>query len=216
MDLNYEKINLHDYITADTKNSFESRNFPAHSVIYKEGEHPSGIFFITDGLVGLTYQSKNGAESLLRIFTSQSFLGHRSLFSNEPYHATATTLHETRALFIPKEKAMEMLLSNKELMVAFIKLLSRDLKNSEIRFRDMIGKRVESRVIEALFYLKKRHPDYVWTRREIGEFCGAKTETVSRVLTKLEKEGHIIKEGRKVLFRDEENFVKLFSDDEEN
>lgn len=216
MDLNYEKINLHDYITADTKNSFEARSFSAHSVIHKQGEHPSGIFFITDGLVGLTYQSKNGAESLLRIFTSQSFLGHRSLFSDEPYHATATTLHETRALFIPKEKAMEMLLTNRDLLIAFIQLLSRDLKNSEIRFRDMIGKRVESRVIEALFFLKKRHPDYNWTRREIGEFCGAKTETVSRVLTKLEKEGHIIKEGRKIHFRDEQEFLKLFSEQDEN
>lgn len=213
MDLNYEKINLYDYITADTQNSFESRNFPTHSIIYKEGEHPSGIFFITDGLVGLTYQSKNGAESLLRIFTSQSFLGHRSLFSDEPYHATATTLHETRALFIPKEKAIRMLLSNQELLIAFIQLLSRDLKNSEIRFRDMIGKRVESRVIEALFYLKKRYRNYNWTRREIGEFCGAKTETVSRVLTKLEKQGHIIKEGRKIHFRDEDEFLKLFSDE---
>ena len=76
--------------------------------------------------------------------------------------------------------------------------LARDLRIAEERFNDLTGKRVINRIIESLVFLKKRQPEYQWTRREIGEFCGAKTETVTRVLTRLEGEGLIVKDGRDI------------------
>jgi DNA-binding MarR family transcriptional regulator len=81
-------------------------------------------------------------------------------------------------------------------------MLARDLRISEERFNDVTGKRVTSRITETLIYLKQHHPTYQWTRREIGEFCGAKTETVTRALSKLEKRGLINKVGREIHLND--------------
>ena len=74
-----------------------------------------------------------------------------------------------------------------------------------MRFAGITSKKVTSRIIESLIFLKNRYPEYKWTRREIGEFCGAQTETVTRALTKLEKEGLIKKSGRDIIIVDEEN-----------
>jgi CRP-like cAMP-binding protein len=72
----------------------------------------------------------------------------------------------------------------------------------------MTSKKVASRIIESLIFLKNRYPSYKWTRREIGEFCGAKTETVSRVLGQLEKSQLIEKDGRDILILDEKKLIQ--------
>ena len=66
-----------------------------------------------------------------------------------------------------------------------------------------MSKRVSGRIIESLIFLKNRYPAHHWTRREIGEYCGAKTETVSRVLGDLERSKVIEKVGRDILILDE-------------
>ena len=88
------------------------------------------------------------------------------------------------------------------MLMHITQMLARDLRIAEERINDITGKRVTSRIIEALIFLKNREPDYVWTRREIGEFCGAKTETVTRTFSVLEKKGLIIKDGREVSIPD--------------
>ena len=75
-----------------------------------------------------------------------------------------------------------------------------------------IAKTVINRIIESLVFLKHRQPDYQWTRREIGEFCGATTETVTRVLTKLETAGLITKDGRDINILDVHKLLE-FSED---
>ena len=81
--------------------------------------------------------------------------------------------------------------------------MAKDLAIAEKRLGKMTSEKVFTRIIEALIFLKNKHPDYNWTRREIGEFSGAKTETVSRVLSQLEEKNYIIKNGRKIQIKNE-------------
>ena len=209
MDDNYERVDITAYLCDESKKLVHGKTYKSGETIYNEGECPKGIYFLEDGLVALTYISINGAESLLRVFTQGNIFGHRSLLASEAYHASAVTLKESRVLFVPKENAERVLRKNPELMMRVIKTMALDLKNAEIRLRDMTGKKVSGRIIESLIFLKHRNPEYSWTRREIGEFCGAKTETVSRVLGQLEKKSLIKKDGREIILLDEEGLLDL-------
>ena len=107
-------------------------------------------------------------------------------------------LTDVKLIYFPFESAEAILAKCPKMLLHISQMLSRDLRMAEERFNDLTGKRAINRIIESLLFLKQRQPDYQWTRREIGEFCGAKTETVTRVLTQLENDGLIQKEGRDI------------------
>jgi CRP-like cAMP-binding protein len=185
-----------DFLSEEEKKTVLRREVKKGDVLYREGESPRGLYYVCSGLFGLTLLSENGAESLVRVFPSCSYLGHRSLLADENYHATAQALKTSEVIFFPKEIALKLFKQNPNVLLAIARLMAIDLKNAENRLNDMVGKRAFARVAEALIFLKHKNEEFPWTRREIGEFCGVKTETVSRVLSELEDQGHIKKEGR--------------------
>ncbi len=201
-------LNLRELLTDDQRKRLVSKTYRVGEKVYSEGESPRGMYFLKSGILALTYISVNGTESLLRIFTNCSIFGHRSYLSQGNYHATATVLKEAEILFIDEALCQEILTTNNEFLLRMAKNLSIDLKNAENRLRDMVGKRASQRVIETLIYLKHQTPDFPWTRREIGEFCGVKTETVSRALSDLESKGLIAREGRSIEIVDEEKLIE--------
>lgn len=205
---NYERFDLYQFLEGRLSDYASPREFSQGTTIYSNGDCPNGFFYLRKGLVGLVYISPQGAESLLRIFAPFTFFGHRTFLAEEPYHGTAIALKDSEACFISEEKAQKMIHDFPDLRDHFLKVLSKDLRKAENRLRDMTSKKVASRIIESLIFLKNRYPSYKWTRREIGEFCGAKTETVSRVLGQLEKSQLIEKDGRDILILDEKKLIQ--------
>lgn len=199
MKLNLQnKCDNHFELSQELKDFGHERFIPRGNVIYSKGDKSNGLYYVKKGLVGLINLSPNGNESLLRIFGQKFFFGYRSLLPQENYHATTIALTDVKLIYFPFRDLESILKQFPEVILHLSKVLSRDLRIAEERFNDITGKRVISRIIESLIFLKHRYPDYQWTRREIGEFCGAKTETVTRALSQLEKEGYIQKEGREI------------------
>jgi len=185
------------------------KKFKRGDILYNKGDSSRQLTYTLSGIVGLVNLSSNGHESLLRVFGEKFFVGYRSFLVDEDYHATAVALSDGELLIFPYQNAEEILRDLPELFLHISRMLARDLRIAEERFNDITGKRVISRIIETLIFLKQRHPSYQWTRREIGEFCGAKTETVTRALTRLEKEGLIKKEGREIVLGDIQSLLNF-------
>jgi len=200
-------LNLKECLTEDQRRRLVSKTYKVGETLYREGESPRGMYFLKNGILALTYISENGTESLLRVFTNCCILGHRSFLCHDNYHASATVLKESEILFIDESLSNEILEENHKLVLSMSRNLAIDLKNAENRLRDMMGKRASQRVIETLIFLKHQTPDFSWTRREIGEFCGVKTETVSRALSDLESKGFIHRQGRSIEIIDEEKLI---------
>ncbi len=201
-------LNLKELLTEEQRKRLVSKTYKVGETVYREGEFPRGMYFLKSGILALTYISENGTESLLRIFTNCCIFGHRSFLAHGEYHASATVLKEAEILFIDESLSQEILAKNHEFVLRLAKNLAIDLKNAENRLRDMVGKRASQRVVETLIYLKHQTPDFPWTRREIGEFCGVKTETVSRALGDLENKGLIAREGRSIEIIDEAKLIE--------
>jgi CRP-like cAMP-binding protein len=166
--------------------------------LYNKNEKASSFYFIESGLIALTDVSPNGNESLFRIFSDEFFIGYRTFAEGDTYHASAVALADTIVYRLPFSSLEQIQELYPEVLIHLLKMLSIDLRISEERFNDLTGKRVMSRIIDTLIFLKQRRPDYQWTRREVGEFAGAKTETVTRSFTALEEQGLINKDGRDV------------------
>lgn len=185
------------------------KKYKKGDILFNKGKSIKQLTYTLNGIVGLVNLSPNGHESLLRVFGEKFFVGYRSFLVNEDYHASAVALTDVELLTFPFLSAEEVLANAPELFLHISRMLARDLRIAEERLNDITGKRVISRIIETLIFLKQRHPTYQWTRREIGEFCGAKTETVTRALTRLEKEGLIRKEGREIILADIQSLLNF-------
>ena len=187
----------------------EDEFFPKGSALFAKGARGKGLYFLKNGTVGLIGFGINGDDTLLRVFGANSILGYRSLLRREKCHATALALSNVSALFFPVEDESKLLFQFPELFMFLSRTLAADLRTAEERLRNLSGRPVLFRVVESLVYLKQSNPDYLWTRREIGEFCGVRTETVTRALGKLETKGLIKREGREVKIIDFEALAEL-------
>ncbi|MCB9091449.1 MAG: Crp/Fnr family transcriptional regulator [Halobacteriovoraceae bacterium] len=176
----------------------ESRehHFKRGEIIYHEGDTPQNIYFIESGLVGLFHIAESGKETFLRVFGTNSILGHRSYFANEPYHATAIALAPSLLISITKEECSRICRESPSLLKEVTSQLAKDLKTAELRMAGLQDKSVHQRIAESLVFLKLKHPDHTWTRKEIAEYSGSTFETVARAMSLFEKEGLIKKQGR--------------------
>jgi len=174
--------------------------------IFYEGNQSHGLFCVYTGKIKLSKLSENGKEQIIRFAKESDILGYRSLFSDEPYQATAVAIEDSLICLLPKDKIFNLLKSNPKMSWKTLLLLSNDLKKAENHLTNLAQKSVIERIAEALILLHSTFGfenrstilDVKLTRTEIGEIAGTTTETTIRTLAKLKKEGLIILNGKKI------------------
>ena len=189
------------------------KNFKRNEIIYHEGDNPENLYFLTSGLVGLFHISEEGKETFFRVFGKDDIFGHRSYFANEPYHASSVALSPVTISIISTEECNRICKEHTSLIRNMTSMMAKDLGKAELRMAGLLDKTAHKRISESLVYLKLKHPDYVWTRREIGEYSGCTFETVTRVMTILEKRNLIEKTGRDFNIINPEKLLSLTEDD---
>jgi CRP-like cAMP-binding protein len=152
---------------------------------------------------GLTKVTHSGNESLLRIFKPGQFFGHRSLFSEEPYHASAKCLEPTLILAVRREKVTETFDAHPRAYYFLSRALAKELRRAENRSVLVSEAHITERVAAALLLFKKLYPEHLWTRSEIANYCATRTPTVIKILSELEKQGAIIQQRRHIEIKDE-------------
>lgn len=165
--------------------------FKAGQNIFYAGNDPLGIFNISSGLVKLEVTSPSGAAHTLRLIGPGGTLGYRSLFANEPYHATAIAVDDCELCFIPKAEILAIFKSYPDLAMKLLTHISKDLRQAEEKWMDQMDKGASERIAEAVLFLQDHFSHQNWTRREIAQWAGTTPETVIRTLAQFEKEGLI-------------------------
>lgn len=184
------------------------RHFKRGDIIYHEGELPEYLYFIKSGIVGLFHISESGKETFFRVFGNDDILGHRSYFAEELYHASSIALSPVKLTLISKQECERICAENPSLLKEITKNMARDLGQAELRMAGLLDKTAHKRISESLVYLKLKYPEHTWTRKEIADYSGSSLETVTRVMSILEKKSHIEKQGRDFKIY---NYKKLLS-----
>ncbi len=174
-------------------------NYKSGQTIFYAGNDPLGLFTITSGLVKLETVSPSGSAHTLRLIGPGGVLGYRSLFANEPYHASAVAMEDVEMCFIPKTDVLGIFKQFPEAAMKLLSHLSKDLRMAEEKWMDQMDKGASERIAEALLFLQDHFAHNGWTRREIAQWAGTTPETVIRTLAQFEKEGIIDQsDGRQI------------------
>lgn len=178
-------------------------------IIYRPGEQPKGIYMMDSGLVGLLFLTESGKEHLLRFFRQEQFFGHRSLFSDEVYHAQALALEPSELRLIPKNVVLEILKAHPELFEDVARVLASELGQAERQRVMILENQILPRVAQALIYLKDIEPSHNWTRQEIANFTASTVSTVIKAMAELESMELIKQSGRVFEIVDRQGLLSL-------
>ncbi len=129
--------------------------------------------------------------------------------AGEPHHATAVALDESEIVTVSKEAIRNAIEVFPKVALFILEAVSKDLRHAELSRVSMADKDVIGRVAESVLYLRERFPEHQWTRREIAEFCGSTTPTVIRALSRLQTEGIVRQNGRKIEILNRQALIDL-------
>ncbi len=172
------------------------RTLKKNEVVFNQGDKATKFTFVNKGLVKVIRSLKPGQEMILRIATEGEFFGIYAIFAEQVYSVRAVTEGEVTLVEIPIEPFFSFLDKHPEIYRRFLKLSSQNSQKLMRKVPEMALTRIESRVAKILLNLTQKigyKKDRLYqlemplTRKEIAAMAGTTTETVVRVLGRLEK-----------------------------
>lgn len=196
-----------------------SNMFKKGQTLFVEGTPPYGLYCISEGNIKITKTAHNGKEAIVRIAKAGDVLGHRSIFTDQSYSATATAIEDTKVCFIDKKYILKLVQKEPSIACNLIFKLGRDLGMSEDKVASFSQKNVLERLSEVLLLLKGSHGiekengefliDLRLTRDELAAIVGTATETVIRFVSELKEEKIIAQDGKKIIILNEDKLLEF-------
>lgn len=187
--------------------------------IFFQGNPPFGLYCISTGKIKVSKIGNDGKESIVRIAGPGDILGHRSLFSKEPYTATATVIEDSAICFLDKNFIYSIIKSRPEVSLQLIERLSKDMGMAEARSASMSQKSARERLAELFLHFIKSYGEEIQNgdvklniklnRDEIASIVGTAHETIIRLISEFKSEGILRQEGKTLIVIDQEKLVEF-------
>jgi CRP-like cAMP-binding protein/CheY-like chemotaxis protein len=192
-------------ISADKK----SKKYKKKEIIYREGDNPYYLFFISKGKVKTYRTHEDGKEFIVGLYNEGDFIGYLPLLDESVYNETAEAIEPCELHLIPKSDFNSLLTANRDVSAQFIKILTNEVLEKEERLIKTAYSSVRKRVAGALLELNKRYNtdkknsfSIAISRDDLAQLVGTATETVIRTLSDFKDEGLIESKGSNITLLD--------------
>ncbi|WP_052248472.1 Crp/Fnr family transcriptional regulator [Chryseobacterium taiwanense] len=185
----------------------ETKIFKKGQMVFSEGDQVSYYFQITEGKVKLNNYNEEGKEFIHNILGKKQSFGDSLIFLDKLYPMNAVCLVPTEIIRLPKNNFIDLLEKHPDISMEMNHCLSQRLYYKLVMMQNMASLNPSIRLKGLLDYLRSFHDndcEYCFpvelTRQQIANLVGLRVETVIRALKKMEKEGKIKIENRKILY----------------
>jgi CRP-like cAMP-binding protein len=185
----------------------EDKSYKKGEAIYREGDHALYYYQILTGKIKQNNYNDEGKEFIQNILGEKQSFGDPMLFLEKFYAMNAIALTDVELIRVPKKNFMELLEKNPKISLDMNTCLSQRLYFKAIMLQNMSSPNPFSRLKGLLDYLKSYHDgecDHCFqvelTRQQMADLTGIRVETVIRTLKKMERQGIIRIENRKILY----------------
>jgi CRP-like cAMP-binding protein len=174
--------------------------------LFGEGAYPRGLYCVSHGKIKITQTGVDGKEQIVHLAKSGDVLGYRALLSGDVYSCSALAMEDSTVCFIPKDIFHFMVEKNSRLGLQLIRLLSKELKDTEKKLTRIAQRPAKERVAQTILMLKDCYGfekdgntlDISLSREEIASISGTTRETAIRALVKLKEDRIIDLPGKKI------------------
>lgn len=185
------------------------KRYKKKEIIFNEGTHPTGVYFVNSGKVKTFKTHELGKELIIDLYKEGDFFGYIPLFEETRHNETAEVLEEAELVFVPKEDFFALIYSNANIMKKFIRILSDNVAEKEEHLIKLAYSSVRKRVAEALLLLEKRYKEsdegnfsISISREDLANMVGTATESLIRTLSDFKQEKLIDIKGSQVTILD--------------
>jgi CRP-like cAMP-binding protein len=176
------------------QNAITHRDLEPGETLFYQGDEAFAFFVVAMGRIKLVRYISEDKEVTFQIARSSESLAEVALFS-ETYTCAAVAEVASRVIVYPKQPLLSAMRSNPKLAEDFMAMLVRKVHEIKIRLELRDIRAAHERVLRYLRYMAKpgEQPVVSFDRplKDIAVDLGLTPETLSRALTRLEKEGVI-------------------------
>ncbi|CUS97060.1 CRP/FNR family transcriptional regulator, anaerobic regulatory protein [Candidatus Kryptobacter tengchongensis] len=193
--------------------------FSKGNVILMEDEIGSALFIIINGKVKVSRLDETGREVILSILGPGEVFGEMSLLDGLKRSATVSALTDTEVLIIYRDDFLNLLNKHPQIAISLLRELTQRLRKADMQIKSLSLKDAEGRIGCVLIMLAddlgKMYKGHVIveglpTQQDLANMAGTSRETVSRILSKFEKNGLIKIEGKKLIILEYEKMKQMF------
>jgi CRP/FNR family transcriptional regulator len=175
--------------------------------IFSEGDEGSGFFVILDGYVKIFKVSPEGKELIYHIFGPNESFGEVAVFTGHTCPAEAETISPTTALFFPRVNFLKLIRDEPSLALNMLAILSWRLHKFSKLIEDLSLKEVSGRLAAYLIHLSTIEGNGLdlsldFPKKQLAAVLGTIPETLSRIITRMTREGLIRTEGSRIFIQD--------------
>ena len=193
------KKNILQTLSKEEHKYLEVKSFKRGSILYREGQLCTKISFVASGQVKISSMHYSGDELVFNILENGDIFGNNLIFSDNPYYkGDVIAAKDSTIVCIKKENLENILQSNKDFLLTYLNIQSNFGKKLNSTIKMLSFSSAEERI---KFYLKESGSEINYrTITELADILHLKRETLSRLLTKLEKENVLKRSPHKIIY----------------
>jgi CRP-like cAMP-binding protein len=134
---------------SDAQHHVLARDFPAGSVLFREGELGEDMYVVQAGLVQILKRVGDDERPLATLGRGE-FLGEMAILNGKPRTATAVVLEDARCLVIDGATLEQMISHNAEIAIRLVKKLARRLDSADELIQILLHPDPSARVLHGL------------------------------------------------------------------
>ena len=178
--------------------------------LYRAGDGFEAVFAVRSGAFKTTGVSSNGVEKITGFHLPGEVMGLDAI-NNERHDYTALALEDSEVCVIPFAELTELALHMPQLQQELFRLISRDISRDHGLMLLLGSMSAEQRLAAFLLSLSRRYKRLGYaaecfvlrmTREDIGNYLGLTLETVSRLMSRFQRDGLVAIQQREVTFKD--------------
>ncbi|ARV61184.1 hypothetical protein BZZ01_23505 [Nostocales cyanobacterium HT-58-2] len=183
-----------DSLPVELRDKILYRNLTAGENLFLQGDLASSFFIVETGRVKLVRYTSGGKEVTLQIVGARDGLAEIALFS-DTYPCTAIAEVNSQVIVYPKVLLLSAIRNNPDLAEDFMAMLVRKIQDLKIRIELRDIRAAHERLLRYLHYQAQSNEQTIVNfdrpLKDIAADLGLTPETLSRALTRLERDGMI-------------------------
>jgi CRP/FNR family transcriptional regulator, cyclic AMP receptor protein len=187
------------------------KRFQKDEQLFAEGDPCTGMYFVADGKIRIFKLSPSGREQILAVEGPGSSFAELAVFDGGNYPAAASALENTEVLFISRKDFQNLCREHPDVGLKVIAVVGSRLRRLVGLIEELSFTTVRHRLIALILRQAQAQGvrsaegiriELTKSHQDLAAEMGTVRELVSRNLSRLEAEGFLDVEGRKIVVKD--------------
>lgn len=189
---------LPKHVQEDLVNQSRHIQYAKGKVIAKEGDKVESVIIIRHGRIKTCHYDASGEEYIMDVLHEGQAIWHDMFLNDYVYHYNIVCLTKTLVCEIRRTDFMKLLTKYPNATMSLIAMLSTELKEAKEKSQLLAIRQPVIRLAGFLINKDTTCTDHIICMKleDIAASIGLRAETISRCITKLEKEQLIVRVGQ--------------------